>query len=105
MTIGASDFNVRTASPPRKKGETYVYRVRIIGERGNDTENRSGEVTYKVKSTRLGEIRLAMTSKMKYEAMANVQKYVLLSGRHVRFHSNADGAKAQDRQTLQDQNH
>jgi hypothetical protein len=76
-----------------KKGQTYVYRVRIIGERGNDTENRTGEVTYKVKSTQLGEIQLAMTSNMKYEAIASPRRYVLLPGEHVGFLSNADGAK------------
>ena len=37
-----------------KKGQNYVYRVRIVGDRGNDTENRSGEVTYRVKSTQFG---------------------------------------------------
>jgi hypothetical protein len=76
-----------------KKGQTYVYRVRVIGERGNDTENRTGEVTYKVKSTQLGEIQLAMTSNMKYEATVNPHRFVLLPGRHVGFVSNADGAK------------
>jgi hypothetical protein len=76
-----------------RKGQTYVYRVRVIGERGNDTENRTGEVTYKVKSTQLGEIQLAMNSNMKYEAAANPRRYVLLPGRHVGFLSNADGAK------------
>ena len=76
-----------------KKGQTYVYRVRIVGDRGNDTENRAGEVTYKVKSTQLGEIQLAMTSKMKYEAIDNPRRYVLLPGRHVGYVSDADGTK------------
>ena len=70
-----------------------MYRVRIIGERGNDTENRSGDVTYKVKSTRLDEIQVAMTSNMKYEDTANPRRYVLLPGRHVGFISNVDGTK------------
>jgi hypothetical protein len=76
-----------------KKEQTYVYRVRIIGERGNDTENRTGDVTYKVKSTQLDEIQLAMTSNMKYQAMVIPRGLVLLPGRHVGFLSNADGAR------------
>jgi hypothetical protein len=79
-----------------KKGQTLVYRVRIIGERGNDTENRSGDVTYKVRSTQLDEIRLAMTSKLKYETIVHHMHHeddVLLPGRHVRFFSNADGTR------------
>jgi hypothetical protein len=74
-----------------KKGQTYIYRVRVVGERGSDTENRTGDVTYKVKSTRLGEIQLAMTSKMKYENVMNPHRMVLLPGRHVGFVSNVDG--------------
>jgi hypothetical protein len=77
-----------------KKDQSYVYRVRIIGERGNDTENRTGDVTYKVKSTQLGEIHLAMTSNMKYEVTANSRRHVLLPGRHVGFISNVEGTKA-----------
>jgi hypothetical protein len=76
-----------------RKDQTYVYRVRIIGERGNDTENRTGDVTYKVKSTQLDEIQLAMTSNMKYEAMMTPPGLVVLPGRHVRFFSNADGKR------------
>ena len=73
-----------------KKGESYVYHVRVIGERGNDTENRSGNVTYKVKSTQFSEIQLAMTSNMKYVYIEHWRRYVLLSGRHVGFVSNVD---------------
>jgi hypothetical protein len=73
-----------------KKDQTYVYHVRIIGERGNDTENRSGDVTYKVKSTRLDEIRLAMTSDLRYADFERARRYVVLPGRHLGFVSNVD---------------
>ena len=76
-----------------KKGQSYVYRVRIVGERGNDTENRSGEVTYKVKSTQLDEIQLVMTSNLKYEATPIPRRYALLPGRHVGFVSDVDRTK------------
>lgn len=76
-----------------KKGQTYVYKVRIIGERGNDTENRTGNVTYKVGSTQLDEIQLAMTSELKYDASATPRRYTLLGGRHVAFVSDVDRKK------------
>jgi HEAT repeat protein len=73
-----------------KKDQAYVYRVRIIGERGNDTENRSGNVTYKVKSTRMGEVQLAMTGDLKYADVEHSRRYVVITGRHVGFVSNVD---------------
>ncbi len=76
-----------------KKDQTYVYHVRIIGERGNDTENRSGNVTYKVKSTQFGEIRLAMTADLKYADFQRPRGYVVLHGRHVGFVSDVDKPK------------
>ncbi len=76
-----------------KKGETYVYHVRIIGERGDDTENRTGDVTYKVKSTRFGEIELGMTGSLKYADVENPRTYVILPGRHVRFISRVEEPK------------
>ncbi|GAG03535.1 unnamed protein product, partial [marine sediment metagenome] len=47
-----------------KKGQSYVYRVKITGERGYYSEYYSGDVTYKVKSIRDNEIVLDMTPKM-----------------------------------------
>jgi hypothetical protein len=73
-----------------KKDETYVYHVRVIGERGNETENRSGKVTYRVKSTRSGEVQLAMTSDLKYAEAQHSRRYVLLPGRHIGFVTNVD---------------
>ncbi len=90
---GASAAALKKLHYGWKKDQTYVYRVRIIGERGNDTENRTGDVTYKVKSTQLDEIQLAMTSNMRYAASATPGRYVLLPGRHIGFISNADGAR------------
>jgi len=76
-----------------KKGQTYTYQVRIIGERGNDTENRSGDVIYKVKSTRLGEVELGMTSNLNYTNTSIPHRVIILSGRHVRFGSDVDKPK------------
>lgn len=76
-----------------QKGQSYVYRVRISGERGSATENRDGEVTYKVKSTQLDEIELAMTSKMRLSLNMHPSDYVLLPGRHVGFVTNIDGTR------------
>lgn len=76
-----------------KKDDTFVYHVRVIGERGNDTENRSGNVTYKVKSTQFGEVQLAMTSDLKYADTQYARRYVLLPGRHVGFVSDVDKLK------------
>ncbi len=73
-----------------KKGQSYVYRVRIIGERGSDTENRSGDVTYTVKSTQLGEIQLAMKGDLKYSDEFHSRRFILLPGRHVMFATNVD---------------
>jgi HEAT repeat protein len=92
-SAGAISTAIKKLHYAWKQGQVYVYRVRIIGERGNDTENRTGDVTYKVKSTQLDEIQLAMTSKMKYETFVVPHRYVLMPGRHVGFVSDANGAK------------
>ena len=73
-----------------KKDQSYTYHVRIIGERGNDTENRTGNVTYKVKSTQFGEVLLAMTSDLKYSDVELPHRYTLLHGRHIGYVSNVD---------------
>ncbi len=76
-----------------KKGKTYVYHVRILGERGHDIENRSGEVTCKVKSIRHDEITLTMTCQMKRETSTYARRYVLIPGRHVEFFSDIEGKR------------
>ena len=76
-----------------KKDQTYIYQVRIIGERGRSTEDRSGEVTYKVQSARSDEISLAMTSKLKRDDTSRPAKVVLLPGRRVGFVSDVDRVK------------
>ncbi len=76
-----------------KKGQSYVYHVRVSGERGNDIENRNGNATYKVKSTQFGEIQLAMTSDLKYEHAEARARLVLLPGRRIGFVSDVDKPK------------
>lgn len=76
-----------------KKGQNYVYRLRIVGQRGSDTENRDGEVTYKVKSTQFDEIELAMTSKIRRAVFLTPPDYMLLPGHHVGYISNVDGTR------------
>jgi hypothetical protein len=76
-----------------KKGQKYVYRIRIAGDRGGDTENRTGNATYTVKSSKLDEIEVTMKSDLRYEASFNARLHVLLPGRHVGFISSADGQK------------
>jgi len=76
-----------------KKGQAFVYRVRIVGDRGNDLENRSGLVTYTVKSNQYDEIHLAMKSDMQCESTVRPSRYTLLPGRHVGFVSHSDGKR------------
>lgn len=73
-----------------KKDRTFTYHVRLIGERGNDTENRSGNVTYRVKSTQFSETQLAMTSDLKYANILRSRRYTLLPDGHVGFVSDVD---------------
>jgi HEAT repeat protein len=76
-----------------KRGQTFVYHVRILGDRGHEIENRSGEVTYKVKSIQHDEIALTMNSDLKHETSEYQRRYVVIPGRHVRFYSDIDRPK------------
>ena len=50
-----------------KKGQTYVYRVKIEGQHGNRSERLAGDVTYKVKSVTDDEAELVVTQALNRE--------------------------------------
>ena len=75
-----------------KKSQTYVYRVKISGDRGHYTEDLAGNVTYKVKSIDGDEIQLAMTSNLTGGQLA-APSHIVIIGRHVRFVSDVDKPK------------
>lgn len=78
-----------------KQGQSYVYRVKIVGERGDYSEYFAGDVTYQVKSIADDEIELAMARNVKREQTETHGRVVILGGRHVRFLSTTE-EKARD---------
>jgi hypothetical protein len=76
-----------------KNDQSYVYRVRIVGDRGDYKEEFAGNVTYKVKSVAADEIQLLMTSSLSGGQNWAPPRIVVLPGRHVRFYSTAQGPK------------
>jgi HEAT repeat protein len=76
-----------------KKDDSYVYRFRLLGDRGNETENRTGNITFKVKSNQYGEVSLMVKSNLKYESDGSPSGHVVIVGRHVHFASDVDKPK------------
>ena len=68
-----------------KKGQTYVYRVKIVGELGDAREELAGNVTYKVKSVLDDEIELGMTSALVRGETITPARILIIPSRHVRF--------------------
>jgi hypothetical protein len=67
--------------------------VKIVGDRGDYNEELAGNVTYKVKSVAADEIQLLMTSSLSGGQRWAPVRIVILPGRHVRFHSEAQGPR------------
>ena len=76
-----------------KAGQSYVYRVKIVGERGDSSEHFSGDVTYKVKSIADDEIELVMTRGLKREERPSATRIFVIPGRHIRFYSEVERPK------------
>jgi hypothetical protein len=77
-----------------KDGQTYVYHVKIVGDRGDYNEELAGDVTYKVKSVAEDEIQLLMTSDLSGKHGTAPVRIVVLPGRRVRFYSEVEGPKS-----------